>query len=88
MVREMGNSKRQVIVPYGLAYVVCALMEMWAKLRRAKQMPYLTISSLENLNIEMNLDESKAKTELGWEAGVSLEDGIKQLVQWWRSNDK
>jgi GDP-L-fucose synthase len=32
------------------------------------------------------LDCSRAKEELGWQPKVSLDDGIKRTVEWWRAN--
>ena len=32
------------------------------------------------------LDSSKAKTELGWNPGISLEDGIKETIYWVKTN--
>ena len=34
------------------------------------------------------IDFTKAKTELGWEPQISLADGLKQTVEWYRNNQK
>jgi nucleoside-diphosphate-sugar epimerase len=32
------------------------------------------------------LDISKARNEFGWSPGVSLDDGIKLTIDWWKKN--
>jgi len=85
MIRAMGGPKTQITVPYTLGYIWCALMERWAKVRRVKDMPYLTRSGLRFLNRGMFLDGSKAKRELGWEPRVSIEEGIGLYLKWRQS---
>jgi len=85
MIKAQGGPRMHVTVPYQIAQAWCFLMEGWAKLRRAKQMPYLTRSGIRFLNEGMNLDGSKARKELGWEQKVSMEEGTRLYVQWRRS---
>jgi nucleoside-diphosphate-sugar epimerase len=82
MVKAMGNPKFQVTIPYPIAYVWCALMEEWSRLRRVEEMPYLTRSGLHFVNKGIYLDGSKAREELGWEPKISLEEGTRLYVQW------
>jgi nucleoside-diphosphate-sugar epimerase len=88
MARALERPEPRVFIPYGLAYAVCALSEAWSRLRRVKEIPYLTRSGLQHLNTELLLDASKARKELGWEPKVSLDEGIGLLVQWQRSKEK
>ena len=88
MVKAVGGPKLQVTIPYYVAYVWCTLMEEWARLRRVKDMPYLTRSGLKFVNRGIYLDGSKARDELGWQPKVSIEEGTKLYVQWRRSQDK
>jgi nucleoside-diphosphate-sugar epimerase len=82
MLKAMGKPKLQVSIPYSVAYVSCTLMEMWSRLRRAKEMPYLTRSGLHFVNKGIYLDGTKARVELGWTPKVSLEEGTRRYVQW------
>jgi nucleoside-diphosphate-sugar epimerase len=41
-----------------------------------------------SINVSLSLDCSKAKTELGWEPRVSLDDGIARTISWWTGNFK
>jgi nucleoside-diphosphate-sugar epimerase len=88
MVRAMGKSKPQVTIPYSVAYAWCGLMESWARLRRVKEMPYLTRSGLRFLNRGMYLDGTKVREELGWEPKVSIDEGTRRYVEWRRSQLK
>jgi nucleoside-diphosphate-sugar epimerase len=63
-------------------------METFAKLRRSKEMPYLTLASLRSINNEGYLDGSKARNELGWQPKISVEEGTRLYVQWRRSQKK
>lgn len=85
MIKAMGGRRLQLTIPYTVAYAWCALMEGWSRLRRVKEMPYLTRSGLRFLNKGMFLDGSKAKEELGWEPKISIEEGTRLYVQWRRS---
>jgi nucleoside-diphosphate-sugar epimerase len=69
-------------MPYTLVYLFASLNEEFARLRRAKQMPFLNRYSIRQLKREGYLDGSKAKNELGWVPQISLEEGIKQYLQW------
>jgi nucleoside-diphosphate-sugar epimerase len=88
MVKAAGGPKLQVTIPYSVAYVWCTIMEEWARLRRVKDMPYLTRSGLRFVNKGIYLDGTKARDELGWQPKVSIEEGATLYVQWRRSQKK
>jgi nucleoside-diphosphate-sugar epimerase len=88
MIRARGAKRSWVTMPYPVAWVWCYSMETFAKLRRSKEMPYLTLASLRSINKEGYLDGSKAKKELGWEPKVSIDKGTRLYVQWLRSQKK
>jgi len=66
MAKAQGGPKIWVTLPYSVAYLLAGLMEDFAKLRRAKGMPFLNRYSMRQLRKEGYLDGSKAKNELGW----------------------
>jgi len=82
MAKARGGPKIMVTMPYTLVYLFASLNEEFARLRRAKQMPFLNRYSIRQLKREGYLDGSKAKNELGWVPQISLEEGIKQYLQW------
>ncbi len=88
MVRARGGRRVWGSIPFSLAYVWCYMMELIATLGRAKQMPFLNRYFILQLNMECNLDGSKAKRELGWEPKMSLDEGTKHYVEWRRSEEE
>ena len=88
MVRARGAKRSWVTMPYPVAFAGCYLMEAFAKLRRSKKMPFLTVASLCSINNEGYLDGSKAKQELGWEQKVSIDEGTRLYVKWRQSQPK
>ena len=82
MAKARGGPKIMVTMPYTFVYLFASLNEEFARLRRAKQMPFLNRYSIRQLKREGYLDGSKAKNELGWVPQISLEEGIKQYLQW------
>jgi nucleoside-diphosphate-sugar epimerase len=39
-----------------------------------------------SIPFDLTLDCEKARRELGWEPAVSLDDGIRRTVGWWREH--
>jgi len=88
MIRALGGRKIQISIPYSVGYLWCSCMEGWAHLKRQKELPYLTRSGVRFLNQGMHIDGSKARSELGWEPKISIEEGTKQYVAWRREQEK
>jgi nucleoside-diphosphate-sugar epimerase len=88
LARALDKSERQWNMPMSLLYSVAFLMEKWAKLWRFKEPPFLTRADLGEFENSMYIDGSKAKSELGWEPKVSIDEGTKLYVQWRRLQDK
>ena len=88
MVRARGGRRVWGSIPFSVAYVWCYMMELISTLGRAKQMPFLNRYFILQLNMECNLDGSKAKRELGWVPRMSLDDGTKQYVEWRRAEEE
>jgi nucleoside-diphosphate-sugar epimerase len=87
MIRAQGGRRIRGTMPYSVAYVWCALMEAIARLRRAKEMPFLNRYSIEIMQTECCMDGSKARLELGWAPMVSADEGTRQYVEWRRAHD-
>ena len=88
LARALGKSERQWNMPMSVLYSVAFMMEKWAKLWRFKDPPFLTRADLLEFDNCMYIDGSKAKSELGWEPKVSIDEGAKRYVEWRRSQDK
>jgi len=85
MIQAQGGRRIHIIIPYRVVLLVAALIEWWARLRRTKEMPYLTRSAVRIFKEGQYIDGSKARTELGWEPKVSLEEGARRYAEWRRS---
>jgi nucleoside-diphosphate-sugar epimerase len=88
LARALGKSERQWNMPMSLLYSVAFLMEKWARLWRFKEPPFLTRADLGEFENSMYIDGSKARSELGWEPKVSIDEGTKLYVQWRRLQGK
>jgi nucleoside-diphosphate-sugar epimerase len=88
MARALGRPEPRVIFPYSLAYAASAVVEVWSRLRRVSDVPYLTRASLGHLKTEILLDVSKVRKELGWEPKVSVDEGVSLYAEWRRRQKK
>ncbi len=88
MIDARGLKRRWISMPYSVAWIWCRSLEAFAGLRRSKKMPYLTLAALRNLTMEIYLDGTKARNELGWRPEVSLEEGTRRYVEWRRAKEK
>lgn len=88
MVKARGGRKVWGKVPFSVAYVWCCLIELIARLLRAKEMPFVNRYFILQLNRECYLDASKARRELGWVPQITLEEGTRQYVEWRRVQEE
>jgi len=88
MYRAGGKPEPRLAIPIGLIWATSVVMELWAKLWRNKNLPFLTRSDVRFLHEGLFTDGSKARRELGWEPKVSLEEGISLYVEWRRRQKK
>lgn len=85
LARAIGKSERQWNIPMSFLKAIALMMEMWAKLWRFKEPPFMTRADFTEFEKGMYIDGSKARTDLGWEPKVSIDEGTKIYVQWRRS---
>jgi len=88
IIKAQGGWRIQFTIPYAAAHYMGFLTEVWTKVSRSKDQPYLSRSSVRFLNEGMCLDGSKIRRELGWEQKVSMEEGARRFVSWKRSEGK
>jgi len=88
LARALGKSTRRWSIPMRPVYAAAFLMELWARLWRFEEPPFLTRADLRLFEKGINLGGSKARKELGWEPRVSLEEGTRRYVEWRRSQSK
>ena len=69
-------------------YAAAFFMELWARLWRFREPPFLTRADLRLFEKGINLGGAKVRGELGWEPEVSLEEGTRRYVEWRRAQSK
>jgi nucleoside-diphosphate-sugar epimerase len=82
LAKAMGKPGFHITMPMFTIHAFGAVVELWAKLRRSKNLPFLTRADVRFLKEGMNIDGSKAMRDLGWEPKVSIEEGTRLYVQW------
>ena len=82
LAKAMGKPGFHITMPLFVIHAVGAVTELWAKLRKSKNLPFLTRADVRFLKEGMNIDGSKAMRDLGWEPKVSIEEGTRLYVQW------
>jgi nucleoside-diphosphate-sugar epimerase len=88
MARAFGRPEPRILIPFSIAYGACAIAEAWARVRRVKEMPFVTRSAIRYSNTEVLADASKAREELGWEPKVSVEEGTRLYAEWRQSQSR
>ncbi len=71
-------------VPFSTGYMLAGMMEWVGKTVAGGKEPPLTRYTIGLLGKSQTLDISKARKELGYEPRVSIDDGIKEFVKWWK----
>ena len=83
---EAGETAKFLNLPFGLLYVVAAIMEFFYKILPTNKEPMLTIYTVCTLSFSQSLDISKAKKILGYSPKISLKEGIREYGKWWQTN--
>jgi nucleoside-diphosphate-sugar epimerase len=81
--RALGGTPPGGSIPLWLAYLASDLFAVIPGLR-GERAP-LTRSRVEFLTRSRVYDVERARAELGWEASVGLEEGMKRTISWYRA---
>lgn len=79
-----GLAVKPVRRPYALADLVARSLELAAQLRPGWEPPF-TRYWLGAIAFSQTLDLRRARSVLGYQPRVSLDDGIARTAQWWRA---
>lgn len=74
-------------IPYPIAYGLAAIMETASNTILFGKEPILTRYTVGVLAFSQTLDITAAKTELGYQPQVSIEDGLSIFSEWWKSEN-
>jgi nucleoside-diphosphate-sugar epimerase len=88
MAKAAGKSEFKIAIPLGIVYASAAVIEMWGRLMRSEDAPFLTRSDIKFVRDGMYIDSSKARKELGWQPKISIEEGCRQYVEWRKAQKK
>lgn len=77
-----GYPLPQKHIPVPIAKTATILMENTARMLRNNQPPLLTKTRLKFLSLNLEFDISKAKTELGFENKIGIDQGLSITKQW------
>lgn len=72
-------------VPVPVARILVAVVERLAKLRGAKEAPFVTRASIKFLNQNLDFSIEKAKRVLGYQPRDDFQDGMARALAWARS---
>ena len=88
MAKASGRSEFKIAIPLGVVYASAAVIEMWGRLTRSEDAPFLTRSDIKFVKDGMYIDGTKARKELGWQPKISIEEGCRQYVEWRKAQKK
>ncbi|MFO8010635.1 MAG: NAD-dependent epimerase/dehydratase family protein [Dehalococcoidia bacterium] len=82
MIRAQGGRRLHVRLPGFLWMTGALILEGWARLRRSRKKPLFTRVDLKVFNQDVWIDGTRARRDLDWQPGVSLEQGFAKCVDW------
>ncbi len=82
---ELGAPAPTRSLPYGLALRLGAIAEARGRLARSPEPPPVTRYGVQLLGGENRFDISRARRELGFSPQVSMAEGVRRSVDWYRS---
>lgn len=75
-------------IPIPIAKVICTVCETITRITKSKKPPLLNRARMKFLALNLDFDISKIKSELGYIPKVSLQRGIQDTIQWFKSSGK
>lgn len=72
----------RIAIPYALVAAATVAVENGARLLGAKQPPILTWAGLSLFAEDRHYSPARAREELGWEAAVRLDEGMRRYASW------
>jgi nucleoside-diphosphate-sugar epimerase len=83
----LGRPPPWINLPYGLAFGLAALCEMFYSMARAHNHPLLTRHALYLLSRDQSYPIAKAQRHFGYRPHVSFQEGITRTIHWLNSFD-
>jgi nucleoside-diphosphate-sugar epimerase len=84
MLEELGRSPIRRHVPYWFAYGSGFLSEVIGRLICLRRPPHLTRYAVALIGRSTRFSIAKAREQLGWQPRVSIREGIRRSLEWYR----
>ena len=81
---EFGVKRSDTSIPYRLAAPFVGLLDIIYRIFLRKKLPLISVYTLKVAKFNLYFHSDKAKSELGYEPKVLLDDGIKKTISWYR----
>lgn len=86
VMKRLGRSFTYKQISFKKAFHLATSLEYVSKLLLFGKEPLLTRYTVSVLSQSQTLSIEKAKSELGYKPAVSVEDGTKEFIDWWKSH--
>lgn len=77
-----GFEKPTKHMPKKMAYMLCNMLEFFAKATKAKKAPLLNKTRIKFLTLNLDFDISKAQKDLGYTPKIDMMEGLKRTKAW------
>lgn len=84
---QLGKSVKYKKISFNKAFLFAKILERASTLFLGGKEPILTRYSVSVLSKSQTLNIEKAKQDLGYVPRISIEEGIRHFVEWWKAND-
>lgn len=81
---ELSAKKSNASIPYVLIFPFVGLLDIIHRLFLRKKLPLISIYMIKVAKYNLYFKSDKAKIELGYEPQITIEEGIKHTIEWYR----
>lgn len=85
---KLGKPLRPKKIPFAVACGAATVLETAARLRSSGAEPLLTRSLVGMLGSSQTLDIQAARTSLGYEPSIGIDEGLDRFVKWWKEQER
>jgi nucleoside-diphosphate-sugar epimerase len=82
---ELGVKPKNPNIPYWFAAPFVGLLDLIYRLFLRKKFPIICIYTLKVAKYNLDFKSDKVRSELGFKSKISLDEGIKRTVSWYKS---
>lgn len=86
VLKELGLTLNDKRIPFSIAITVAHLMEVYASMFQNNE-PTLTRYSVGTIALNFTMDITKAKTLLGYQPIITVDECIEEFVEWYKARN-